>query len=184
MTGIIEGYKPYLNNKFFIRGDDGREYYTITAQVAEKKARKHFLWDGNRVSFEIAPPKAEGLRPFAVNVIPDPVYSPDRELKALHRQQEKILHEQAKARKAEKARINAIIQANMARLREFRERTLRYVVQWMPEDEWEDFYTGEGLACFQDQETAQKYLLMMQWACAEKKFRVRAKYVVEGAKEG
>ena len=62
-------YKFHKKDYFFITGDDGDDYFAgIDTVIGTNSFKNRYVYAGNRVTFEIAPPKPAELSPRAVNV--------------------------------------------------------------------------------------------------------------------
>lgn len=179
MRGTIKGSKPYARTYFFIHGEDGTDYFTNCHFVQGKKIWR-YCWDGNGVTFEVAPVYAEGKKPTAINVVPDPVIDPNWGLKAARRRKAKAEHERNLVKKQEKARINAIREADLERLREVKRKYLWYVVEWRDGGEWVELYTSDGPCRFRELSYAKAFSQMMGDASPRTRFRVVKRYIAEG----
>lgn len=149
MRGVITGLRSHASCFYFIKGEDGKEYYSRPGFLEAQKANGNrvwdkFVWNGNGCEFDPEPDEA-GRSPVARNVKPDFVEDPDFRSRKANRLLSKQQH-QANIERKEANRIKeALIRKEAAERRAFKDLNKIYVMQiW--QDGWEDYQpTGKPI---------------------------------------
>ena len=157
MRGTITGYKPTLSGMFWINGDDGTVYFSHSYNTVDRSNRKHYLYNGNRATFDVIDEGKEHLT--AINVLLDEVEDPDAEVKRQRR-----LEEAERRRLNEEKKAKAYVRNLEAQVRhyqklEYESKYIKYVIQTHGEDRgWENYKPDGMLVVFSDVYKAHEYI--------------------------
>ena len=156
MRGTITGYKPTLSGMFWINGDDGTVYFSHSYNTVDRSNRKHYLYNGNRATFDVIDEGKDHLT--AINVLLDEVEDPDAEVKRQRR-----LEEAERRRLNEEKKAKAYVRNLEAQVRhyqklEYESKYIRYVVQTHGDNGWETCYTNGKPVYSSDVYRAQEYV--------------------------
>ena len=156
MTGKISGVKRSLSGMFWIDGDDGVTYFSHARFAKDRSNKKHYLYNGNRATFEIKDEGKEHL--LAVDVWFDEVKDPDEDIKRQKRIEEAERQRINKEKKSLAYVRKLEEQVRHYQKREYADRYIRYVIQIHENGVWENYMPEGKPVIFSDCYKAQNYV--------------------------